>query len=113
MSEKIRDIAVALPAPDVEVVGWSSPWRRLVPLWRHGVWMTSCFVLAAMAVSVRVEVQELRKDIERAEYRQREAGLLHERLQLEVDARRRAAAVEAIATELSVGAHVQVERVLR
>ncbi|MCO4747444.1 MAG: hypothetical protein KC912_21770 [Proteobacteria bacterium] len=115
MSENvhIREAAVALPAPDVEVVGWASPWRRLVPLWRHAVWIGSGFALVAMAVSVRVEVQELRKDIERAEFRHREAGLLHERLQLEVDSRRRAVAVEAVASELAVGTPAKVERVLR
>lgn len=111
MSERIHEATVALPAPDVEVVGWTSPWRRLLPLWRHAVWMGSCFVLAAIAVGVRVEVQELRKDIERAESQQREARLLHERLQLEVDARRRTAAVEAVAAELAIVTPASVERV--
>ncbi|TNE88582.1 MAG: hypothetical protein EP330_14515 [Deltaproteobacteria bacterium] len=111
MSDRIHEAAVALPAPDVEVVGWTSPWRRLVPLWRHGVWVASVFVLMAIAVAVRVEVQELRKDIERAESQQKEALLLHERLQLEVDARRRTAAVEAVAAELSIVTPASVERV--
>lgn len=111
MSERVRDISIALPSPDVEIGAWASPWRRLLPMWRHVVWMGGCFVLAAVAVAVRVDVQDLRKDVERTRDQQKEAMLLHERLQLEVDARHRAAAVEAVAVELAIVNPAPVERV--
>lgn len=107
----VREVTIALPAPDVEVRGWVSPWRRLLGLWRHGVWIGACFTLLAVAVSVRVEVQSLRKDIERAEARQREAALLQERLMLEVSARTRAASMERLAVEMKLATPAVVERV--
>ena len=110
---QVREVTIALPAPDVEVRGWVSPWRRLLGLWRHGVWIGSCFALLAVAVSVRVEVQSLRKDIERAEARQREAALLQERLLLEVSARTRAASMERLAVEMNLATPAVVERVAR
>jgi hypothetical protein len=109
MSDHVREISIALPSPDVELGGWASPWRRLLPMWRHVVWMGGCFVIAAVAVAVRVDVQDLRKDVERTQDMQKEALLLHERLQLEVDARHRAAAVEAMATELAIVTPASVE----
>ena len=68
----VRD---ALRTPDL---------RRLLPLWRHGVWLCSLFAVLACAAAIRLDVQQMRKDLDRNTRAQREARILNERLQLEV-----------------------------
>jgi len=75
---------------------------RLLPLWRHAVWAAATFILLASWVEVRVGVQQLRKDLDRSGRTHREATVLNDRLRLEVDARRRAVAMEAAAAQLSL-----------
>ena len=60
---------------------------------------------------VRLDVQQLRKDINRNARAQREAQLLNDRLRLEFDARSRAVAMEAVATEFAMGTAARVVRV--
>lgn len=84
---------------------------RLVPLWRHAVWFVALFVVSAVAVSVRLDVQQLRKDLDRHARMDTEARVLNERLRLERDSRRRAVAVEAIAQSMGVDQEVHVVRI--
>jgi hypothetical protein len=79
-----------------------SPWTHLIPLWRHAVWLALLFGVCAMSVSTRIEVQALHKDLSRNARLQREAVVLHERLQLEWSVRRRTAAIEAVADEMAL-----------
>ena len=91
-----------LPTAGVEVVPWASPWTSLIPLWRLGVWFAIVFVVAAASVTVRLDVARLQKDLARNAVLFREAQVLNERLQLEWDVRRRTAAVEFIASHMSM-----------
>jgi hypothetical protein len=90
---------------------WRGTLARLAPLWRHAVFVASLFVLLAAWVEIRVEVQQLRKDLDRSGRTHRESRVLNDRLRLELDARRRAVALEADAARLSVGQSATVVRV--
>ncbi len=98
----------ALPAPDVEIGSWEAPYHRLLPLWRHAVWLGVFFALSAIAVGVRLDVQRTRIELDRNSSMQKEAGVLHERLQLEYDARRRAVAMESAAAQLALSANAPI-----
>ena len=80
----------------------------MLPLWRHAVWLVSLFAVLACAAVVRLDVQQLRKDLDRNTWAQREAGVLNDRLRLEVDARRRIAAMEAVAHQLALGPDARI-----
>ena len=82
--------------------------RRLLPLWRHGVWLCSLFAVLACAAAIRLDVQQMRKDLDRNTRAQREARILNERLQLEVASRRRAVAMEAIAVQLAMTSDARI-----
>ena len=101
---------LAFPAAQGEAATWTSPWVRLLPLWRHGVWLTVLFAVSAMAVSIRLDVHQLQRDLDRNARMHREARVLHERLELEWAVRRRTAAVEAMAGGLGLGAEAPVSR---
>ena len=90
---------------------WRGTLSRLAPLWRHAVFVTSLFVLLAAWIEIRVEVQQLRKDLDRSGRTHRESRVLNDRLRLELDARRRAVALEAAAARLSVGESARVIRI--
>jgi hypothetical protein len=81
---------------------WQTGLRWLLPLWRHAVWLVALFALLTLWVDIRVEVQQLRKDLDRSGRAFREARLHNDRLRLELDARSRAFALEAAATELGL-----------
>ena len=98
--------AAALPVPQVVVPQWSA--SRLVPLWRHGVWLAAVLDVAMTALAVRLDVQQLPKDLDRHTRLQRDAVVLNERLHLELDARSRAVALEALASELELGSDAVV-----
>lgn len=81
---------------------------RLVPLWRYAVWIAAAFVLLTAWVTIRVDVQALREDLDKAGRAHREARIVNDRLRLELDSRRRAVAMEAAAARLSLTEDVQV-----
>jgi hypothetical protein len=81
---------------------------RLAPLWRYAVFFVCLFGVSAFAVAVRLDVQQMRKDFDRNGYQQREASVLNDRLHLEMDARRRAAAMEVVAGRLALGSQAGV-----
>ena len=81
---------------------WRAALRWLVPLWRHAVWLVALFLLLTLWVDIRVDVQQLRKDLDRSGRAYREAQVHNDRLRLEIDARRRAFALEAAAKELGL-----------
>lgn len=94
--------AVAMPAHR-EIAGDDARQRvrgllaRVAPLWRHGVWLVAFLTVGSFAVAVRLDVQRMQKDYERTVRTQREAHVLQDRLRLELDARRRASAMEELA----------------
>ncbi|MFK7927173.1 MAG: hypothetical protein AB8H79_03220 [Myxococcota bacterium] len=88
--------------------GWSVPWARLAPLWRHGVWLAALFTVLAVAVVIRLDVQRLQMDLDRNDRAQGRALVLHEQLSLEVDTRMRLQAVESWADQLGAQADIQV-----
>ncbi len=113
-----RVLAVACPAPAAEAPAVEAPIpsvpalgatvRRLIPLWRHAVWVVSLFAVLAAWVQVRVDVQQLRTDLDRNGRATREARIVNDRLRLEVDSRRRAVAVEALAAQLQMTSQVPI-----
>lgn len=94
----------AVVAPVLPITGWSMP--RLRPLWTHAVWIGALFAVALLAVNVRLDVAELNRSLERNYQLQREAKVLHERLALELDTRRRVAALEQRAVALGIQSDV-------
>lgn len=98
------------PAPAGLAIG-TFQLARLRPLWRYVVFTVCLFAVTAFAVGVRLDVQQMRKDLDRNARMQREAGILNDRLHLEMDARRRAAAVEVVAASLALGADARIIRV--
>ena len=84
---------------------------RLAPLWRYAVFFVCLFAVSAFAVAVRLDVQHMRKDFDRNGYLQREASVLNDRLHLEMDARRRAAAMEVIAGQLALSSEAAIVRI--
>ena len=109
MERSLIDNGAVLPVTDTPAR--SGLLSRLLPLWRHAAWLAALFLVCAAAVSVRLDVQQTRKDLDRNMRMEREAQVLNERLRLEMDARRRAVAVEAIAQSLSLDASAKVVRV--
>lgn len=90
--------------------GLQIPWARLAPLWRHAVWVGLLFVVLAIAVTIRLDVQRLQMDLDRNDRAERAAQVLHERLSLELDARRRLQAMEGLATSLGATSEVPIVR---
>lgn len=90
---------------------WSVPWTRLVPLWRHAVFLIALFVVLAAAVVIRLDVQRLEMALDRNDRAQRGAEVLNERLLLELSARRRLQATEGLAAGLGAGPGIEVEHV--
>lgn len=88
--------------------GWAVPWTRLVPLWRHAVWLVALFVVLAIAVVIRLDVQRLEMNLDRNDRAQHEASVLHQQLTLEVATRTRLQAVEGWAGQIGATADVDV-----
>ena len=84
---------------------------RIAPLWRHGVWLATLFVVLVAAAAIRLDVQQTRADLARNARAVREARILNDRLRLEVDARRRVVAMEAVAARLQMSSVARVVRV--
>jgi hypothetical protein len=89
------------------------PWRRLLPLWRHAVWLLALFAVLAMATAVRLDVQRLRMDLDRSDRLHRGALVLNERLHLEIDARKRLAVMLGAAEDLAMRGDVDLVEVTK
>lgn len=87
---------------------WQSGLRWMIPLWRHAVWLVALGALLTIWVDIRVDVQQLRKDLDRSGRAFREARVHNDRLRLELDARKRAFALEAAAAQLGLGDNAQL-----
>lgn len=104
------DVAVDLPsAPATPAVAGAL--SRLIPLWRYAVYALTLFAVLAAAATVRLDVQQLRKDLDRNARATREARILNDRLHLEMDARRRILAMEQAAGRLELGPQARVVHV--
>lgn len=82
---------------------------RLLPLWRYAAAFLALFTILVVGALVRLDVQQLRKDLDRTSRATLEAQVLHDRLVLEMEARRRAVAMEKVATELGLGADARLD----
>lgn len=87
--------------------------RRLLPLWRHVVFLAALFAVAGAGAMVRLEVQQLRKDLDRTSKAILDSRVLNDRLTLEHEARARAVAVEATAHALGLGPDARLDTVER
>jgi hypothetical protein len=94
--------ATALPSRSADRTSTAGALRRLVPLWRHAVWLVSLVGLVLVWVDVRVDVQQLRSDLRKSEAARREAQAENEHLRLELASRRRAIAMEAAGRQLAL-----------
>ena len=74
----------------------------MLSLWRYGVWLVLMFALLTTALWVRLQVGQSVQDLERNATLMREATLHQERLQLEIQTRRRAVLLETYATQLEL-----------
>lgn len=83
-------------------VEWSL--HHVLPLLRHLIPALVLLGAGLHLISVRLEVQSLSRDLDRQVSMRQEAQVLHERLLLEHDTRRRLIALEASATALGVSA---------
>lgn len=95
-----HSVTSQIPSADVELLATTSPWSGLLALWRHAVWVGMLFVLLVVFLTVQLSVKQTVLDLERNVQLTREATLQHERLRLEVQTRRRAVAMEGLATAL-------------
>ncbi len=86
--------------PSAKRVGIQIPWKRLIPLWRHAVGVVAIFIMLAVGVTIRLDVQRLQMDLDRNDRAHRAAVILHERLELELDVRRRMQAMELEAEKI-------------
>ena len=59
--------------------------RRLLPLWRYGVWMAMFFMISALWAQNRIVVNDLRDDLGRSLNDLRDAEHRHDQLMLEYD----------------------------
>lgn len=96
--------AHTLPVPRRSVAA------RLLPLWRYAAFLAALFTVLAAGALVRLDVQQLRKDLDRTSRATLEAQVLHDRLVLEMEARRRAVAMERVAVELGLGGTAVLEK---
>lgn len=83
--------------------------RRLAPLWRHAAFSLALFGVVGTGAFVRLDVQRLRKDLDRSARAILEARVLNDRLGLEMEARRRAVAMEHAALSLGLGPQARLE----
>jgi hypothetical protein len=91
--------AITLP-PVGASVNLASAWERLRPLRGYAVLGAAIFLVTLVAVVVRLQVQRLEIDLDYNDRAQRSASVLHERLTLELRARRRLQAVQGYAASL-------------
>jgi hypothetical protein len=96
-----------------QAVDWVSLRARLSPLWRHVVWASLLFSALSIGVTIRVQVQNLRQDLDRNVRAQRESNVVQDRLRLELAARRRAVVLDQAATQLALSEDVRVERIIQ
>jgi hypothetical protein len=85
---------------------------NIIPLWRHMFWLAVLFIAFFASVQVRLDVQQLRSDLDRNEYSQRTATVTNERLVLELDSRRRAEAVQNVALRMGIHNEARIIRIL-
>ena len=83
--------------------------ERLLPLWRYAAFLTALFTVLLTSALVRLEVQQLRKDLDRTSRATLEAQVLHDRLVLEMESRRRAVAMEQVAVQLGLDGQARLE----
>ena len=89
----------------------ASTWARLRPVSRHVVWLLALFAVVAVAVFVRLDVQQHEMNLDRNDRAQRAASVLNERLELELRARRRLQAVQGYASQIQAVPEAPLVRV--
>ena len=104
-----RTLTPEATVPSAILPGRVGLFERLVPLWRHALFVAAVAAVFGVGAWIRLDVQQLRKDMDRSSRAILEARVLHDRLGLETQARRRAIAMEAAAAELGLGPTSKVE----
>jgi hypothetical protein len=99
---------LSVPRPAIGPLGLV---RRLLPLWRHVAFLGALFGIAGAGAMVRLEVQQLRKDLDRTQGAILDARVLNDRLILENEARHRVMEVERAATEHGLSASARIETI--
>lgn len=85
--------------------------QRILPLWRHAASAACLFIVLVVGAFIRLDVQQLRKDMDRTARASLEARVLHDRLVLEMESRRRSVAMEHAAGQLHLGPKARLEKV--
>ena len=80
----------------------------LAALSRHVVWLVAVLVVLGTLVRVRLDVQVLRQQLDKTGREIRQAEILHDRLRLEADARKRAASMEQAAARFGLSTPTRV-----
>lgn len=75
---------------------------------RYGIWLACLIVVVMVWLQVRIEVHQLRRDLDRTGAAIRKARVLNQRLALERDARRRLIEAERVAAELGLTDDVEI-----
>ena len=105
-------VLIASRAAQVEARASGLRWSEVLgPLRGYGVWLVAVFVICAGSALVRLDVQQLHRELDRTHRAQREARMQNERLSLELAVRNRASELEAAASERGLGAGVVVVHV--
>lgn len=110
--QTITNLPLTLPGQEVNASTEAMTIANVVPLWRHMFWLAAVFAALVVSVEVRLDVQQLRKDLDRNERSQRSADVVNDRLRLELDSRRRAESVAAIASKMDIQETVQIIRIV-
>lgn len=103
-----HSVTSQIPAADVELSGTTSAWHSLGSIWRHLVAMVLLAVIVFTYIQVQLSVNRTVEDIDRHATLIREASIQHERLELELQTRRRALRLEKMAAELQLTPQVEV-----
>jgi hypothetical protein len=105
-------LLVASRTAQVEARASGLRWAEVLgPLKGYGVWMVAVFLICAASAAVRLDVQQLHRELDRTHRAQREARMQNERLSLELAVRNRAAELEGAAGASGLGAQVVVVHV--
>lgn len=86
---------------------------KMLPLWRHAVWLTAIFVVLSASLAIRLDVQQYRADLDRYARATQQAELTHDQMLLELDSRRRIVAMEQAAIALAMEPGVRIVRMGR
>jgi hypothetical protein len=110
--QSFTKLPMGLPGTEARLSRDAMTIANVIPLWRHMFWLAAVFTALVVSVEVRLDVQQLRKDLDRNERSQRSADVVNDRLRLEYDSRRRAESVAAVASRMGIEETVEIVRIV-